>query len=85
MWALSWVKPLGSSTHVAKNNQKVDGRKWEAGKGYFTAIGNHLLDNPDYAANYSEGRFSIFARARNEFELHTLESIFIQTLKPELC
>ena len=51
-------------------------------KSYFSAIGNHLLDNPEY---YSKDRFSIVARARNEFKLHSLESIFIQTLKPELC
>ena len=54
-------------------------------KTYFSATGNHLLDNPDCAANYSENRFKVVARARNEFELHTPESIFIQTLKPELC
>ena len=51
-------------------------------KSYFFVIGNHLLDKPDCAANYSEDRFSIVARARNEFKLHTLESCFIQTLKP---
>ena len=54
-------------------------------KSYFSAIGNHLLDNPDCVANYSEDYFSIVVCARNELELHTLEFIFIQTLKPELC
>ena len=36
-------------------------------------------ENPDCAANYIEDRFSILARARNEFKLHTLESIFIKS------
>ena len=52
-------------------------------KSYFSAIDHHLLYNPDCAANYGEHRFSILARTCNE--LHTLESVFIQTLKLELC
>ena len=54
-------------------------------KSYFSEIDNQVLNNPDCAANYSKDRFSVVARARNEFELHTLKSIFIQTLNPELC
>ena len=53
-------------------------------KNYFSAISNHLLDNLDCAANFSEDRFSIVACAHNEFDLHTLDSIFIQTLVPYL-
>ena len=65
-------------------------KKWIAGgekleKKNFSAIGKHLLDNQNCAANYREDCFIIVFRARNEFELHTLESIFILTLKPELC
>ena len=61
-------------------------KKWMSGgekpEIIFSAITNHLLDNPDCAANYSGYRFSIVARNRNE--LHTWESIFIKTLKAEL-
>ena len=37
-----------------------------------------------YNDTNNEDRFSIVARARNEIELHTLKSTFIQTLKREL-
>ena len=35
-----------------------------------SAIGNHLLDNIGRAVNYCEDRFSVVARARNEFYLN---------------
>ncbi len=52
---------------------------------YFTAIGQHLLSNPECATNYRDDRFTMLARGRNQFHLQTLESLFIQTLKPALC
>ena len=76
---------LKQNQHVPKLNQKVDRRRWENGKKLFLCNWQPFLGNSHCAANYSEDRFSINARARNEFELHTMESIFIQTLKPELC
>ena len=52
---------------------------------YFTAIGDHLIQNPQCAQNYSDDRFTILTRGRNQFHLSTLESLFIQTMKPVLC
>ena len=52
---------------------------------YFTAIGDHLLSNADCARHYSDHNFKILTRGRNQFHLKTLESLFIQTLKPDLC
>ena len=52
---------------------------------YFTAIGDHLLSNPECAHQYTDDKFKILTRGRNQFHLKTLESLFIQTLKPDLC
>ena len=48
----------------------------------FFAIGQHLLQNPTCAREYSDNRFSIFARGRNSFHLSTLEATYIKTSKP---
>ena len=50
-----------------------------------SAIGLHLLQNPDCAARYHDRQFSILAKARTQFHLVALESIFIKTQKPILC
>ena len=52
---------------------------------YFTAIGQHLFDNPICARNYNDSRFSIVTCGRNNFHLNVLESIFIKINKPNLC
>ena len=44
-----------------------------------SAIGLHLLQNPDCAAHYHDRQFSILAKARNQFHLTSLEAIFIKT------
>ena len=50
-----------------------------------SAIGQHLLDNPDCAKLYNDDMFRIIVRARSSFHLAVLESIYIQTKKPPLC
>ena len=65
-----WMQDLGSKKPSAS---------------YFTAIGEHLLSNTDCAKHYRDDMFSILARGRNPFHLKTLESLFIQTLNPNLC
>lgn len=50
-----------------------------------SAIGQHLIENPECAAQYNDGRFSILARARNFYKLSILEAIFIRLRKPILC
>ena len=50
-----------------------------------SAIGQHLLDNPDCAKLYNDDMFRIIGRARSSFHLAVLESIYIQTKKPPLC
>ena len=52
---------------------------------YFTAIGHHLINNPDCAKHYNDNMFRILARGRNNFHLSVLESIFIKTNNPVLC
>ena len=47
-----------------------------------SAIGLHLLQNPDCAAHYLDRQFSILAKARTQFHLAALEAIFIITQQP---
>ena len=49
-----------------------------------SAIGQHLLDNPDCAKLYNDDMFRIIGRARSSFHLAVLESIYMQTKKPPL-
>ena len=50
-----------------------------------TSIGDHLIKNPDCARMYSDECFTFLARARNDYHLSILESLFIKTKKPSLC
>ena len=50
-----------------------------------SAIGQHLLDNEQCAANYNNKHFKILAVARNSFHLCLLEATFIKTKHPVLC
>ena len=51
----------------------------------FSAIGQHLLQNPTCAHKYNDNKFSILARGRTSFHLSTLEATYIKTSKPNLC
>ena len=50
-----------------------------------SAIGQHLLENPDCAKNYNGDMFRIIGKVRSSFHLAVLESIYINTKKPLLC
>ena len=50
----------------------------------FSAVGQHLLQNPTYAREYNDNKFSILARGRTSFHLSTLEATCIKTSKPNL-
>ena len=50
-----------------------------------SAIGLHLIQNPDSASHYHTVQFFILSKARTIFHLGTLEAIFTKTLKPILC
>ena len=39
---------------------------------YFNAIGQHLLDNPEYTKLYNDDMFRIIGRARSSFHLAVL-------------
>ena len=51
----------------------------------FSAIRQHLLQNPTSAREYSDNKFSILARGRTSFHLSTSEATYIKTFKPSLC
>ena len=50
-----------------------------------SAIGQHLLENPDCAKNYNCDMFRNIGKARSSFVLAVLDSIYISTTKPLLC
>ena len=50
-----------------------------------SAIGTHLLQNKICADNYDDRQFSILSRARSNFHLSVLESIYITSHQPVLC
>ena len=52
---------------------------------FFSAIGQHLLQNPTCAREYNDNKFSILARGHTSFHLSTLEATYIKTSKPNLC
>ena len=64
----------GRSCKLKRNNPDCD-----------SAIGQHLLDNEQCAANYNDKRFKILAVARNSFHLCLLEATFIKIKHPVLC
>ena len=51
----------------------------------FSAIGQHLLQNPTCAHEYNDNKFSILARGRTSFHLSTFEATYIKTSKSNLC
>ena len=50
-----------------------------------SAIGQHLIKNPECAKTYSDDNFRIIGQARSSFHLSVLESIYIKTQNPVLC
>ena len=48
-------------------------------------IAEHLLNNSYCAKKYRDSNFSIISKARYDYHLNVLESLFIKTLKPYLC
>ena len=64
----------GRSCKLKRNNIDCD-----------SAVGQHLLDNEQCAANYNDKRFKILVVARNSYHLCLLEATFIKTRLPVLC
>ena len=50
-----------------------------------SAIGQHLITNPECAKTYSDDTFRIIGQARSSFHLSVLESVYIKTQNPVLC
>ena len=61
---------------ISKNiSSKIN---WES------AIGQHLITNPECAKTYSDDKFRIIGQARSSFHLGVLESVYIKDSKPSL-
>ena len=50
-----------------------------------SAIGQHLIANPECAKTYTDDNFRIIGQARSSFHLSVLESVYIKTQNPALC
>ena len=50
-----------------------------------SAIGQHLITNPECAKTYTDDNFRIIGQARSSFYLGVLESVYIKTQNPVLC
>ena len=50
-----------------------------------SAVGQHLIANPDCAKTYTDDNFRIIGQARSSFHLSVLESVYIKTQSPVLC
>ena len=50
-----------------------------------SAIGQHLLMNPECAKTNTDDNFRIIRQARSSFHLSVLESVYIKTQNPVLC
>ena len=50
-----------------------------------SAIGQHLIANPECAKTYTGDNFRIIGQARSSFHLSVLESVYIKTQNPVLC
>ena len=50
----------------------------------FSAVGQHLLQNPTCTREYNDNKFSILAHGRTSFYLSTLEATYIKTFKRNL-
>ena len=67
-------KTANSTSVTSKSSTKGD-----------SAIGQHLLNNPECAQGYNPDQFSIVARARSFSQLLFLEALYIQHNDPLLC
>ena len=50
-----------------------------------SAMGQHLITNPNCANTYSDDNFRTIGQARSSFYLSVLESVYIKTPNPVLC
>ena len=59
-----------------KNNSKINCE---------SAIGQHLIANPECAKTYTGDNFRMIGQARSSFHLSFLESVYIKTQNPVFC
>ena len=71
--------------HVPPIFRSTSGRKCKIPARHSSAIGQHLVENPECARKYNDAKFSILARGRSDYHLAVLEAIFILARRPILC
>ena len=71
--------------HVPPIFRSTSGRKCKIPARHSSAIGQHLVENPECARKYDDAKFSILARGRSDYHLAVMEAIFILARRPVLC
>ena len=78
-------------THIRKKSNTVieqTPRLWKNNNSKInceSAIGQHLLTNPECAKTYTDYNFQIIGQARSSFHFSVLESVYIKTQNPVSC
>ena len=78
-------KWLESTTTSQRSQPKRACKKTKSTPECDSAIGQHLLENDQCAANYNKSHFSILDTARSIFHLKLLEATYIRLRRPNLC
>ena len=76
---------IRKKTHSEREQPPRSCKTPNAQNKYDSAIGQHLLENPECAKMYNDDKFRIIGQARSSFHLGVLESVYIKTQNPVLC
>ena len=76
---------IRKKTHIEREQPPRGCKTRNAQNKCVSAIGQHLLENPECAKMYNDDKFWIIGQARSSFHLGGLESVYIKTQNPELC
>ena len=68
--------PVSANTRGQKTNITYKGA---------SAIGQHLVENPEFGRSFTDDKFSILSRARSDFHLSILHAVYTLSLKPPMC
>ena len=76
---------IRKKTHIEREQPPRSCKTRNAQNKCDSAIGQHLLENPECTKMYNDDKFRIIGQARSSFHLGVLESVYIKTQNPVLC
>ena len=75
--AVAYDDRMAAAPRICKNNKSKINCE--------SAIGQHLIANPECAKAYTDDNCRIIGQARSSFHLSVLESVYMKTQNPVLC